>query len=225
MQFDQFADNYEQVLDRAIAVSGEDLSYFAGYKADYLRRVLPPSSSSKVLDFGCGIGLLSGFLKASFPDLRVDGFDLSENCITKVDERLKQQGTFTSRMDDLAHDYGLIVVANVMHHVLPGKRQKLIDELAERMIPGGILSIFEHNPANPATRWIVDRCPFDEDAILLPVRETITYLCNAKLKLKHRDYIVFMPRPLAWFRTLERWLRWLPMGAQYALLAEKDGQR
>ena len=225
MQFDQFADNYQQVLDRAIAVSGEGSAYFAGYKADYLRRVLPPSFSGKVLDFGCGIGLLSGSLKASFPALQVDGFDPSESSISKVDGTLKQQGIFASRMDGLARDYGLIVVANVMHHVLPENRQKLIDELAERMIAGGILSIFEHNPANPATRWAVDHCPFDEDAILLPVHEAVTYLANAKLKLKHRDYIVFMPRPLAWFRPLERWLGWLPLGAQYALMAEKDGQR
>jgi hypothetical protein len=39
--------------------------------------------------------------------------------------------------------------------------------------------------------------------------------------LMRRDYIVFMPRFLAFLRPLEPWLTWLPMGAQYVVLAEK----
>jgi len=52
MQFDQFADNYQQVLDRAVAASGENSAYFATYKARYLTRVLSQSFSGVALDFG-----------------------------------------------------------------------------------------------------------------------------------------------------------------------------
>ncbi len=62
MHFDRFAGDYRQVLDRSVAVSGEDSTYFAEYKARYLRRLLGNNFSGKALDFGCGIGLLSGFL-------------------------------------------------------------------------------------------------------------------------------------------------------------------
>ncbi len=221
MQFDQFAGNYEQVLDRTVAASGENSAYFAEYKARYLSRVLSPAFSGKALDFGCGVGLLSRFLNKCLPGLRVDGFDVSHDSISRIDDNLKSQGHFTSTAADLGDDYRLIVVANVMHHILPRERQQVVQELAERLVPGGILAIFEHNPTNPVTRWIVNHCPFDDDAILLPTAEASAYLCHAKLRVMHRDYIVFMPRFLALLRPLEPWLAWLPLGAQYAILAGK----
>jgi SAM-dependent methyltransferase len=222
MHFDQFAGDYEQVLDETVAVSGEDSAYFAAYKAFYLCRVLPHPFPGKILDFGCGIGLLSRFLKTHLPSARVDGCDLSRDSINKIDAFLKEQGVFTANAAELGHDYQLIVVANVMHHVAPDARARLVQNLADRLVPGGLLSIFEHNPANPVTRWVVKHCPFDEDAILLSPTETQSYVTHANLNLMRRDYIVFMPRLLSWLRPMERWLAWLPLGAQYVLLAQKN---
>jgi SAM-dependent methyltransferase len=225
MQFDRFASDYEQVLDRTVAASGEDSAYFAAYKARYLKKVLPASFSGKALDFGCGVGLLSRFLKAYLPAIRLDGFDVSRDSIGKVDDDLRSQGHFTSSAEDLDHDYELIVVANVMHHILPCQREGVVQDLTGRLAPRGILAFFEHNPANPITRCVVERCPFDADAILLSPAEMAGYLGRAKLRLMRRDYIVFMPRFLASLRPLEPWLAWLPMGAQYAVLAEKHARQ
>ena len=221
MHFDQFAGEYKEILDRSVAASGEDSAYFAEYKARYLRRMLPSIKPCKVLDFGCGVGMLSGFLRHCFPNAQVDGFDVSPDSISKVRSDLAVQGTFTSDFAHLAQEYQLIVVANVMHHIPPSERQSTIDQLGHRLSAGGTLAIFEHNPSNPVTRWVVERCPFDEDAILLPAAESKRYLRSSGLTISRRDYIVFMPHVLAAFRVLEPWLRWLPLGAQYAILAEK----
>jgi 2-polyprenyl-3-methyl-5-hydroxy-6-metoxy-1,4-benzoquinol methylase len=221
MQFDQFAGDYKRVLDQSIAVSGEDSSYFAEYKACYLARILGADFSGKTLDFGCGVGLLSRFLKKHLPKTRLDGFDVSRESIARIDHSLTGQGIFTSDQDQLSHDYDLIVVANVMHHVEVGEREQTIAGLAIRLANNGKLAIIEHNPANPLTRRTVDRCPFDEDAVLLPSSEAQSLLQSADLSLLRRDYIVFMPRPLARLRPLEPWLSWLPLGAQYAVLGEK----
>lgn len=221
MHFDRFAGDYKQVLDRSVSVSGEDSSYFAEYKARYLQRLLSPEFSGKTLDFGCGIGLLSGFLKKYLPTIQLDGFDVSQDSIRNVDGRLLAQGIFTSDSSQLAGDYRLIVVANVMHHIPPDQRQDVIRELADRLGSGGTLVIFEHNPANPVTQWIVEHCPFDDDAVLVAPAEIRGYVNNAKLTVKRRDYIVFLPHFLAWLRPLESWFSWLPLGAQYAMLAEK----
>ena len=88
MQFDEFAGNYKEVLDRNVAVSGEDSTYFAEYKARYLVRALPRDFRGTVLDFGCGIGMLSGFLRKHLPASRLDGYDPSlerkaQNLISK----------------------------------------------------------------------------------------------------------------------------------------------
>jgi len=63
----------------------------------------------------------------------------------------------------------------------------------------------------------VERCPFDAERHITVAAETTGYLGRAKLRLMRRDYIVFMPRFLAFLRPLEPRLTWLPMGAQYVV--------
>jgi SAM-dependent methyltransferase len=221
-QFDDFAGDYERILNRSVAASGEDSAYFSEYKALYLQRLLPAAFSGKVLDFGCGVGLLSSFLKKHLPASRLDGFDVSRESIQKVDAALAQQGVFTSDSEQLSIDYQLIVAANVLHHIPREQRQNVFRDLVNQLASGGNLVVFEHNPANPVTRRVVERCPFDKDAVLLPPAETIGYVNAAGLTLLRRDYIVFMPRFLAWLRPLEPGLAWLPAGAQYAVVARKN---
>jgi SAM-dependent methyltransferase len=221
VEFDQFAENYRQVLDRGVAASGEDSTYFAEYKARYLGRVLPRDFRGTILDFGCGIGLLANFLSRHFPESRLDGYDPSSESLANVDPDLARRGTFRSRLDQLGNAYDLIVVANVLHHVPPGERPKILAELAGRLAPGGRVAMFEHNPWNPATRWMVERCAFDKDAVLLPAGEAVGCFLSAQLEVERRDYIVFMPHFAAWLRRLEPWLAWLPMGAQYAVVGRR----
>lgn len=223
MQFDQFAGNYREVLDRAVAGSGEGSAYFAEYKAQYLARTLPRDSFVRVLDYGCGVGLLSGFLQKHLQPTRLDGFDVSAGSIEALDSSIKDRGTFTSDRNQLSKDYTLIVIANVLHHVDPGDRSMVLKELASRLDSRGSLAIFEHNPTNPVTRRTVDRCPFDKDAVLLPVSETLALIQAASLRRIRRDYIVFMPHVLSGLRFLEPSLAWLPLGAQYVVLGEKRG--
>jgi SAM-dependent methyltransferase len=222
MQFDQFAGDYKHLLDQSIAASGEDSNYFAEYKALYLARILGSHFSGKILDFGCGVGLLSSALKKHLPGSRLDGFDLSRDSIARIDPALSAQGLFTPEADHLPRDYNLVVTANVMHHIIPAQRSATIADLAGRLAPQGKLAIIEHNPANPLTRRAVGRCPFDEDAVLLKPAEAVWLVKRAGLKRLRRDYIVFMPHILSALRPLEPWLAWLPLGAQYAVLGEKD---
>ena len=223
MDFDRFAGEYSRVLDDSLSMSGEDSSYFAEYKALYLKRVLGSSFAGKVLDFGCGVGLLAHYLQIHLPEALINGFDVSQGSIAKVDPALSSRGLFSSALEDLPKDYDLIVVANVMHHIAPEQRPSVLQDLASRLRPEGTISIFEHNPANPVTRWVVEHCPFDDDAILLPPRETAAWLEGAGLRLTRRDYIVFLPSFMRRFRALESRLGWLRLGAQYVILAAKNG--
>lgn len=220
-EFDHVAKDYIRLLDKATAITGETSEYFAEYKSRYLARILPPTFSGEVLDFGCGVGLLSGFLKKYLPAAHINGFDVSRESISHVSATLAGRGVFTSERSELAENYDLIVVANVMHHITPAERAQTVADLETRLAPHGKLVVFEHNPANPLTRWVVDRCAFDKDVVLLPASETGGYFAAANLRLIRRDYIVFMPRVLSWLRRLEPWLRWLPLGAQYVFVGER----
>lgn len=220
-EFDAFATTYEEYLNHSVRISGDTSDYFAAYKAAYIARKLAPSGG-RVLDYGCGIGLLAGHLKRSLPNLQVDGFDISKDCVDQIDRKLAQQGIFTSDLSETADSYDVIVLSNVLHHVKPADRHKLITDIRARLAENGKLVIFEHNPINPLTRWAVSQCVFDEDAILLTSREMFRCVRDANLRVLSHDYVVFFPRYFAWLRPLEPYLRFCPLGAQYVVVANRQ---
>ncbi len=217
--FDTFAANYQELVTENIRITGETSDYFAAYKARYIARKIALPQGSRILDYGCGVGLLAEHLMKVLPGRQVDGFDVSKESIGRVSEHLRVQGTFATKLDALVRTYELIVLSNVLHHVTPADRQDLIRKAGSRLALGGKLVIFEHNPVNPLTRWAVSQCPFDEDAILLPNGETRGYFRRGELQLLWWDYIVFFPRWVKWLRPFEPFLHWCPVGAQYAVVA------
>lgn len=221
MDFDRYADNYRELLDRSVTASGETGAYFAGYKARYLARELGPDFSGKILDYGCGIGLVTAEIARLLPRACIQAFDESEASIANVSPELREKARFSSNFAQL-EVADVIVVANVLHHVPVTDRPALLQRLGERLANGGRFVIFEHNPKNPLTVAAVRDCPFDEDAVLLPSREALDLCTGAGLSLERRDYIVFFPRALSFLRPLEPALGWLPIGAQYAVVARKE---
>ncbi|HEV2616970.1 MAG TPA: class I SAM-dependent methyltransferase [Candidatus Acidoferrales bacterium] len=218
-EFDVFAAGYEESLDHSVRIAGDTFDYFASYKAAYIACNIAPRGPGKILDYGCGVGLLSRHLRDRMPGKRVDGFDVSAESIARVDRDLLSQGIFTSDLGEVGHAYDVVVLANVLHHVKPSERQDLICQAVSRLSPGGKLVVFEHNPLNPLTRWVVSQCVFDGDAILLYPRETRRYFRKQALERLRRKYVVFFPNWLRWFRPLEPLLAWCPLGAQYAMVA------
>ena len=75
--------------------------------------------------------------------------------------------------------------------------------------------LFEHNPHNPLTRWVFERCPFDVDAQMLSLRSALSLARQARFSAEQHGYTLFFPRPLAWLRGLDPYLKALPLGAQY----------
>lgn len=216
-EFDGVASNYEQLINENVRITGESSKYFVTYKARCIAREIAPAAGSRLLDYGCGIGLLSKCLKQEVPGVQVDGFDLSQESLEHIDKALLKQGIFTSKESEVGQAYDMIVLSNVLHHVKPMERAELVQRVAARLAEGGKLVVFEHNPYNPLTRWAVSQCPFDGDAVLLPQGETQNYLRKAGLQVR-RDYIVFFPRWLRWLRPLEPRLRSVPFGAQYVVI-------
>jgi 2-polyprenyl-3-methyl-5-hydroxy-6-metoxy-1,4-benzoquinol methylase len=217
-EFDRYANQYRTALDRSLAMSGETSAYFARHKAAYIARMLD-AGNRKILDFGCGVGLLSSELARMRPNDCLHGFDVSLESLERVDVRLRAAGVFTSDLQELDTNYDLIVLANVMHHVPMDQREGMISDLARRLAAGGILLVIEHNPLNPATRWVVSQCEFDAGAVLLRPREVRGYAAGAGLSHRRLDYLLFFPRVVSILRKFEPALRWCPLGAQYAISA------
>src|SRR5215831_5969426 len=159
-EFDQFSGSYQELLNASVRITGETGEYFASYKARFVAEKVAPKPDCRILDYGCGVGLVCNQLKRQLPQARIDGYDVSQASLDRIDPRVRAQGVFACNTGSLDGPYDVVILANVLHHVEPCHRQDTVSEAAGSLATGGKMVIFEHNPANPVTRRAVDRCPF-----------------------------------------------------------------
>ena len=213
VDFDQYAGQYDEVIASQTRFFDSDSNYFARYKIELAKQLV--GNVDSVLDFGCGIGRSIPHLRELFPAADIVGCDLSHDSLT-VARQHYPDCRFVA-MDELGTDskFDLVIASNVFHHIPPADRQAAMDYCYSRLTPRGHFVIFEHNPINPVTRHLVKNCPFDTDAILLTMRETIERMRQAHFHVDETSYCLFFPGPLAALRGFEKYLGWLPMGGQY----------
>lgn len=220
--FDMISSEYRTILDRDIRWSGEDSDYFARYKADYVKAFLGDGFRGRILDYGCGIGSVIKFLRERFSyDLvEIVGYDASKESVKKAKSEISG-AAFTddiSRIDDKCFD--VIIMANILHHIEKEGRSAFLKNSLEFLKERGYIFIFEHNPYNPLTRYIVERSPIDKGASLLALRDTIKLLRNARIEMCEKKYILFFPKCMRFLRPLEPLLASFPAGAQYAYVGK-----
>lgn len=214
-KFDSYAKSYNDLHAETVKIIGEDPDYFAGYKIAYLRE--KEQDGQVVFDFGCGVGNCLPHLVEKFPCSTIHGADISADSLEQA-KQVCPSAILGVIGDELPVQPGTIDVAiavGVFHHVPPAERQDWVIRLRSALKPGGRLYFFEHNPINPVTRKIVRECPFDDDAILLPHGESERRMAEAGFRDIRTEFIMFFPKALVVFRPLERFMRWLPIGAQY----------
>jgi len=219
-EFDRFADDYAVKLNESIRFSGEQYDYFNLYKLRCLRNwVIGDRENLTILDFGCGVGKLSYLLAAAYPKSVLYGVDVSEKCVQSAQKNpFGLTNLHFSNTLPRTKMFDVIYAANVFHHIKCEDRQEVLGALRAVMNPLAKLAIFEHNPWNPFTRYVVKTCPFDADANLIRLGGFVKIARQAGLKTVQRRYIVFFPRFLAFLRGLEPSLGFFPLGAQYMLV-------
>ncbi len=236
-EFDAYAAEYSGGMDNPIkALAGASGDDFLSVKVDWLaRHVLTPTADGQrlsLLDYGCGRGDLLNLLARRGFQLDMIGSDVSGEMLKAgaanwskeagAAPRFMQQEGVSVALGNASLD--LIVISSVLHHVSPEERSQVFAELHRLLKPGGRIVIFEHNPLNPVTRYVVAHTPIDANAILLRAKESADRAVAAGLSITRLDYIMFAPPRLGTAAQLiDRIFCWLPLGAQYALLTHKDG--
>jgi SAM-dependent methyltransferase len=216
-EFDQYADRYESDLRGSIPAALAEDRYFAEYKVLHVSRRLDGRQPRTFLDFGCGIGRSLCLVNEHFPGTKLWGYDVSSDSIALARERAGM-ANLTSNLDELpAGSFDVVFAANVFHHIPLGERVQSLAMCKRLLASGGRLFVFEHNPLNPVTRSIFERCPYDADAVMVPRREMFGLAEKAGLQVVRSDYTLFFPRQLSLLRPLEAALGWLPLGAQYCV--------
>jgi ubiquinone/menaquinone biosynthesis C-methylase UbiE len=222
-EFDRYAADYRCEVDQAAGVSVERM---AGEKArlllDLLAAELGDPKQLRVLDVGCGIGLVEQELARGVGQLC--GADVSLKSLEFA--RSRAPTAHFVRYNGMNLPFGdasfdAVFASCVLHHVAPNVRPCFIAEMLRPLRQNGVVVIIEHNPANPVTRRIVSRCAFDADAVLLACRETIELLANGGAARAQRRYIGFLPFRHRLVERAEQVIGWLPAGAQYCVWSRK----
>ncbi|OGV69930.1 MAG: hypothetical protein A3K19_02085 [Lentisphaerae bacterium RIFOXYB12_FULL_65_16] len=218
--FDRHAEHYDEALAGVLQPFGEDPSHFDACKVGALERWMLGKGAmtpTRILDFGCGVGRLSVLLAQRFSSARVVGVDVSKTSLEVAAARGGNLAnlSFSEQVPESVQ-FDLIIAANVLHHIRPQERRGVLVSLQDCLAPSGQVAIFEHNPWNPLTRFVVSRCGFDEGVELLSLRALTAMARMGGYEVVQRRYLVFFPRVLRFLRRrVEPALSRFPLGAQY----------
>jgi hypothetical protein len=116
--------------------------------------------------------------------------------------------------------FGVVFCNGVFHHIVPGERSQALKFVREILRSSGYFALWENNPLNPGTRYVMSRCEFDRDAIIITPREARTLLEANGFEIVGATSAFFFPRSLAWMRGLEKLLACTLLGGQYLLLSK-----
>jgi trans-aconitate methyltransferase len=223
--FDEYSDDYDAALAEGLSVSGEDKSFFAhgriAWLATWLKKL--DAHPQSVIDFGCGVGSATPYL---FDLLRVEavlGVDVSPKCLRVAEDTWGSAQARFVPLDQYQPDgnMDLVFCNGVFHHIEPEKRFSAVSAVNRSLKPGGLFALWENNPWNPGTRYVMSRCPFDKDAKTLTPPETRRMLQAGGFEILSTSFLFIFPRVLSWLRGIEPLLSRLPLGAQYQVLCRK----
>lgn len=222
--FDEYASTYDQDLAEALSISGEDKNYFAQGRMIWLGKWLRAKglNAETVMDFGCGTGSATPFIKQCLAPQAIVGVDVSAESLNVAREKFGAADTSFGLIETPdSGRFDLAFCNGVFHHIDPEERQASLAYVFDSLRPGGLFALFENNPWNPATLYVMSRCQFDRDAITLPPPETRDRMQQAGFKVLDTRYLFIFPSLLKILRPLEHTLSALPFGTQYVVVGQK----
>jgi SAM-dependent methyltransferase len=224
-KFDEYNTTYDIALTRGLSISGEDKDYFARHRIAWLADGLQQLQQQPkvVMDFGCGTGSAIPLLFDLIGTQAVVAIDTSMKCldVAKRTHDCKQAQFLAysqykpSEQIDLAYSNG------TFHHIPPNERAAAVNYVYRSLRSGGLFALWENNPWNPGTRYVMSRIPFDRDAIPLTPSEARHLLHAGGFEALRTDFLFIFPRMFRWFRGIEPLLSKYPLGAQYQILCRK----
>lgn len=225
VHFDEFADNYDAALNQGLSATGEGKDYFAAARIEWVARCLADFSERprRVMDYGCGDGSSSEHVLRTLNAESLIGVDTSEKSLELATRNFgSHKCTFLPIAEYLPNDALDLVYCNgVFHHIPLAERTAALNYIWRSLRPGGIFALWENNPWNPGTRYVMSRIPFDRDAITLTPTEARAFVRRGGFEVLQTDSLFFFPRQLKWLRWMEAYLSALPLGGQYLVLSRK----
>jgi SAM-dependent methyltransferase len=232
-EFDVHADGYDAGMDNKLkALAGDSADDFVAVKVQWLLRRWPElraNTTWSILDYGCGTATLLRLMRGAGIEARLTGTDVSAGMLAEAARTwpagsappmLHQQNGAATGLPSGSFD--LVIISAVLHHVAMPERNAVYAELHRLLQPDGRLVVFEHNPWNPVTRYVVSHTPIDRNAVLLPPPEVTAALAGGGWRDVRASHLMFLPPRLGVLaKAAEQMFGWLPIGGQYAVTARK----
>lgn len=217
----------------------KDHKYFVGVKSRHFLRVIKKLQSCPqdftCVDLGCGTAETTEYFQDKFK--YTIGCDYSFGMLDfAVQKNLKRTYLINSISEALPfkdRSVNIAVLFNMLHHI--DNKEKLIQTLAEvyRVLKDrGMIAIYEMNPLNPLTRYVVNTNEIDSAVNLDGYRkslypttfytwETRSIIKQCGFKIWRQEYLVFFPKFLSFLLPLERCMTKIPIGGLYSVFGKK----
>lgn len=232
-EFDNYAADYGAGMDNPVkGILGDSADSYLAVKLRWLFHRYPElrakGAAFRVLDYGCGAATMLRLMTEAGLHCSMSGCDVSVGMLQEAERRwpanwprpaLHLQNGAKTRFASGSFD--LVLITAVLHHVMPKDRPDVYAEIHRLLPQGGRVVVFEHNPINPLTSYVVARTPIDQNAILLRAGEVVAALRRTGFSGVATRYLMFLPPRLRLLGPLELGLGWLPLGAQYAVSAQR----
>ncbi len=112
---------------------------------DRVEALLP--RASRILDFGCGYGMLANLAALKDPSRYVVGVDFNPHRLRVARRSIKSRGNirfFHGSLDDIGGGpYDAVVMTDVLHHIDDAGVKALLDRMKSSLSPGGYLVILD----------------------------------------------------------------------------------
>lgn len=209
VEFDKIAKIYDKTIPIHI------LNHYINKRRDFIKGIL---SKGKVLDVGCGTGVLDFQLYKL--GLKVIGLDISKKML---EEARRKYGLNCICADSItlpfkSNSFDLAISIVALHHLFDKKVIFYsLREMLRIVKPKGTVLIWEHNPLNPYWFLFMKKLPQDENVKrLIGLKEIIQDLRNIginKIVSKRLGFVPdFIPRFLLRpFIVLEKIVESVPL--------------
>ena len=223
--FDAFSTNYTEVINKVLSFTGADRATYARLRVEELKKTIKLHTNKpilRILDFGCGDGSTSLLLRGLF-NADIIGVDSSHKSIEVAQKNFGGDHIKFAHEDDIQKfkPFDLVYCNGVFHHIPPDKREFTIKIIKNTLATDGFFGLFENTPWNPGTRLVMRKIPFDQNAIVVIPGQIKKMMEKCGFQVLATRYLFSIPPFLGPLFFLDRYLRWLPAGGQYWVLAKK----
>lgn len=228
-EFDEYARNYHKQMDhRFRKIIDPTENYFVELKAKFLHDFIKSADDLEplelnILEVGCGLGDYVKILHNE--QMKVIGLDLSFEMIkyAKINTSktrpplLQADGNFIPFKNNC---FDIVFSICVFHHINSSCLNQVIGEISRVCKRGGKFILFEHNPMNLITQFVVRTTPIDRNAKLLDLSIIHQILAQNNFSVIKKGYLLFGPRQIDQFITENLpQIQRLPLGGQYYICA------